>query len=153
MLMYQLRRTQFIKSDLQTCWKYFSAPANLHVITPDYIDFKVLSSVPEVMYEGLIIRYTICPILGIPLKWISEITVIKDELYFVDDQRKGPYKLWHHEHHFKEVEGGVEMTDIVSYSLPFGVLGRFVHWLFVKKQLESIFDYRVRKVNALFPPV
>nr|WP_294859014.1 SRPBCC family protein [uncultured Fluviicola sp.] len=148
--MYQLKRTQLIKADLQTCWKYFSAPANLHVITPDYIDFKVLTPIPDEMYEGLIIRYTIRPILRIPLGWVSEIKTIRNEGYFIDEQRQGPYKLWHHEHHFKEVEGGVEMTDIITYSMPFGMIGKFVHWLFVKKQLENIFDYRIRKVDELF---
>lgn len=148
--MYQLKRTQFVKTDLQTCWNYFSAPANLHVITPDYIDFRVHTPVPESMYEGLIIRYTIRPILGIPLSWISEIKTIKDHSYFIDEQRRGPYGMWHHEHHFKEVEGGVEMTDLISYCMPFGFIGRFFHWLFVRKQLESIFDYRNHKVDELF---
>ncbi|MGV3610516.1 MAG: SRPBCC family protein [Fluviicola sp.] len=148
--MYQLKRTQFIKADLETCWEYFSSPANLHVITPDYVDFRVHSSVPDQMYEGLIIHYTIRPIFRIPLKWISEIRTIRDQDYFVDEQRKGPYKMWHHEHHFKEVEGGVEMTDLIHYSLPLGFIGKFVHWLFVRKQLESIFDYRIRKVDELF---
>lgn len=151
--MYQLKRKQFVKTDLETCWKFFCAPANLQVITPDYMGFKVLTEVPDEMYHGLIISYKVSPVLKIPMKWVTEITYVRDKSYFVDEQRQGPYKMWHHEHHFKEVEGGVEMTDIVSYSLPFGVFGRFVHWLFVKKQLESIFDYRVRKVNALFPPV
>jgi ligand-binding SRPBCC domain-containing protein len=148
--MYQLKRTQFIKADLQTCWKYFSAPANLHIITPNYIDFKVLTPVPAEMYEGLIIHYTIRPILRIPLGWISEIKTIRDCDYFIDEQRQGPYRIWHHEHHFKEVEGGVEMTDIISYSMPFWIIGKFAHWLFVKKQLENIFDYRIRKVDELF---
>jgi ligand-binding SRPBCC domain-containing protein len=148
--MYQLKRTQFIKADLPTCWSYFSAPANLHTITPDYIDFRVLTPVPDEMYEGLIIKYTIRPILGIPLTWISEIKTIREGAYFVDEQRQGPYKLWHHEHHFKEVEGGVEMTDIISYSIPFGFIGKFAHWLFVRKQLEEIFDYRFKTVDKLF---
>ncbi len=148
--MYQLKRTQFIQADLQTCWKYFSAPANLHTITPNYIDFRVHTSVPEEMYEGLIIRYTIRPILRIPLTWISEIKTVKGETYFIDEQRKGPYKMWHHEHHFKEVEGGVEMTDIISYIMPLGFIGKLVHWLFVRKQLEGIFDYRIKKVDELF---
>ncbi|WP_341902900.1 SRPBCC family protein [Fluviicola taffensis] len=149
--MYQLKRTQFIKTDLKTCWNFFSAPANLHVITPDYIDFRVLTAVPDEMYEGLIIRYTIRPILRIPLGWISEIKALRNEDYFIDEQRQGPYKLWHHEHHFKEVEGGVEMTDIISYRMPLGFIGRFVHWLFIRKQLEGIFDYRIKKVTELFP--
>lgn len=148
--MYQLKRTQFINADLQTCWNYFSSPANLRVITPNYIDFKVHTIVPENLYEGLIIRYTIRPILGIPLNWISEIKIIREGNYFIDEQRRGPYGMWHHEHHFKEVEGGVEMTDLISYCMPFGFVGRFFHRLFIRKQLESIFDYRARKVDELF---
>lgn len=151
--MYQLKRTQFIHADLQTCWKYFSAPSNLHIITPNYIDFRVHTPVPENMYEGLIIRYTIRPILGIPLTWISEIKTIREGNYFIDEQRKGPYGMWHHEHHFKEVEGGVEMTDLISYCMPLGFIGRFFHWLFIRKQLESIFDYRIRKADELFNSV
>lgn len=148
--MYQLKRTQFIHADLQTCWNYFSSPANLRVITPNYIDFRVHTIVPENLYEGLIIRYTIRPILGIPLSWISEIKIIREGNYFIDEQRRGPYGMWHHEHHFKEVEGGVEMTDLISYRMPFSFIGRFFHWLFIRKQLESIFDYRFRKVDELF---
>ncbi|WP_430405969.1 SRPBCC family protein [Fluviicola sp.] len=148
--MYQLKRTQFVKTDLETCWNFFSAPANLQVITPDYMGFKVLTPVPDEMYHGLIISYKVSPVLRIPMNWVTEITYVKDGSYFVDEQRQGPYKMWHHEHHFKEVEGGVEMTDIVSYSLPFGFLGRFVHWLFIRKQLEGIFNYRIKKVDELF---
>ena len=149
--MYQLKRTQFVKTDLETCWKFFSAPSNLQVITPDYMGFKVLTQVPDEMYHGLMISYKVSPVLRIPMNWITEITYVQDKSYFVDEQRHGPYKIWHHEHHFKSVEGGVEMTDIVSYLIPFGFLGRFTHWLFIRKQLESIFDYRVRKVDELFP--
>jgi ligand-binding SRPBCC domain-containing protein len=149
--MYQLKRTQLIRTDFQTCWDYFSAPGNLHVIIPDYIDFRVHTAVPEKMYEGLIIRYTIRPILGIPLTWISEIKTWREDRYFVDEQRRGPYKLWHHEHHFREVEGGVEMTDVITYRMPFGVFGRLVHWLFIRRQLERIFDYRCQKADELFP--
>lgn len=149
--MYQLKRTQLIRTDFQTCWDYFSAPGNLHVITPDYIDFRVHTAVPEKLYEGLIIRYTIRPILGIPLTWISEIKTWREDRYFIDEQRRGPYKLWHHEHHFREVEGGVEMTDVITYLMPFGVFGRLVHWLFIRRQLERIFDYRCQKADELFP--
>ena len=148
--MYQLKRTQFIHADLQTCWNYFSSPANLRVITPNYVDFKVHTSVPETLCEGLIIRYTIRPILGFPLSWISEIKTIRECDYFIDEQRRGPYGMWHHEHHFKEVEGGVEMTDLIAYCMPFGFIGRFFHWLFIRKQLEDIFAYRFRKVDELF---
>lgn len=148
--MYQLRRTQVVKTDLETCWKFFCAPGNLRVITPEYMNFRVLTETPPEIYEGLMIAYKISPVLNIPLSWVTEITVVEHQAYFVDEQRQGPYKIWHHEHHFKAVEGGVEMTDIVSYSLPFGFLGKFAHWLFVRKQLETLFDYRFRKVEELF---
>lgn len=148
--MYQLKRTQFVKTDLQTCWDFFSSPKNLKVITPDYMGFDVLVDVPEKMYEGLMIEYIVKPLLGIPMKWVTEIKYVHDKEFFVDEQRKGPYKIWHHEHHFKEVEGGVEMTDIVSYEIPFGVLGKIAHPILVKRKLDEIFDYRFRKVEEIF---
>lgn len=148
--MYQLKRTQVVKIDLDTCWDFFSSPKNLQVITPDYMKFRVLTTVPEKMYEGLMIAYKVSPVLGIPLNWVTEIKYVHDGQFFVDEQRTGPYKMWHHEHHFKAVAGGVEMTDIVSYELPFGFLGKIAHELFVKKQLEAIFAYRFAKVEALF---
>jgi len=148
--MYQLKRTQFVKTDLQTCWDFFSSPKNLKEITPDYMGFDVLVDLPEKMYEGLMIEYTVKPLLGIPMKWITEIKYVHDKLFFVDEQRKGPYKIWHHEHHFKEVEGGVEMTDIVSYEIPLGFLGKIAHPIIVKKKLEEIFEYRFKKVDEIF---
>lgn len=148
--MYQIKRTQFVKTDLATCWDFFSSPNNLQVITPDYMGFKVLTSVPDKMYEGLMIAYKVSPLMKIPLNWVTEIKYVHDAQFFVDEQRTGPYKMWHHEHHFKTVDGGVEMTDIVSYELPLGFLGRFAHWLFVRKQLEGIFEYRFKKVDELF---
>jgi ligand-binding SRPBCC domain-containing protein len=148
--MYQLKRTQFVKTDLQTCWDFFSSPKNLKEITPDYMGFDVLVELPEKMYEGLMIEYTVRPLLRIPMKWITEIKYVHDKQFFVDEQRKGPYKIWHHEHHFKEVEGGVEMTDIVSYEVPLGILGRIAHPIIVKKKLEEIFDYRFKRVDELF---
>jgi len=149
--MYQLKRTQFVKTDLETCWKFFSAPANLQVITPAYMGFRVLTAVPDEMYKGLIIRYTVSPVLKIPLTWVTEITHVQDKRYFVDNQRKGPYRMWHHEHHFKEVERGVEVTDIISYLMPYGIIGKLAHWLFIRRQLDEIFAYRFNKVNELFP--
>ena len=148
--MYQLKRTQFVKTDLQTCWDFFSSPKNLKEITPEYMGFDVLVELPEKMYEGLMIEYIVRPLLGIPMKWITEIKYVHDKQFFVDEQRKGPYKIWHHEHHFKEVEGGVEMTDIVSYEIPIGILGRIAHPIIVKKKLEEIFDYRFKRVDELF---
>ena len=104
--MYQLKRTQFIKTDLKTAWDFFSSPGNLKKITPDYMGFDVKTELPDKMYEGLMIEYTVKPLLGIPMNWITEIKTVKELEFFVDEQRKGPYKIWHHEHHFKEVDGG-----------------------------------------------
>ncbi len=112
--------------------------------------FIVRTELPDKMYEGLMIEYTVRPILGIPMNWITEIKTVKNHSFFVDEQRKGPYRIWHHEHHFKEVEGGVEMTDIVSYELPLGFLGRLMHPILVKNKLKEIFDYRRQKVDELF---
>ncbi|MBT5438199.1 SRPBCC family protein [Crocinitomicaceae bacterium] len=145
--MYQLKRTQFIKTDLKTAWDFFSSPGNLKKITPEYMGFDVKTDLPDKMYEGLMIEYTVKPLLGIPMNWITEIKTVKELEFFVDEQRKGPYKIWHHEHHFKEVDGGVEMTDIVSYELPLGILGRIMHPFVVQKKLEEIFDFRFKAVE------
>lgn len=148
--MHQFIRKQFVKTDLQTCWDFFSSPVNLKRITPDYMGFDVKTEVPAQMYEGLIIAYTVKPLFGIPVEWVTEITHVKDKAFFVDEQRKGPYTMWHHEHHFKEVEGGVEMTDIVSYILPLGFLGKLVQPFLVKPKLEEIFAYRFKIVEEVF---
>ena len=148
--MYQLKTKQFVKTDMATCWDFFSDPKNLSKITPQSMGFIVRTELPDKMYEGLMIEYTISPMLGIPMNWITEIKTVKNHSFFVDEQRKGPYRIWHHEHHFKEVEGGVEMTDIVSYELPLGFLGRLMHPILVKNKLKEIFDYRRQKVDELF---
>ena len=148
--MYQLKTKQFVKTDMVTCWDFFSDPKNLSKITPQSMGFIVRTELPDKMYEGLMIEYTVSPMLGIPMNWITEIKTVKNHSFFVDEQRKGPYRIWHHEHHFKEVDGGVEMTDIVSYELPFGFLGRLMHPILVKNKLKEIFDYRRQKVDELF---
>lgn len=148
--MYQLKRTQFVKTDLETCWDFFSSPQNLQKITPKSMGFEVLTEINGKMYEGLMIEYIVKPLLGIPMRWVTEIATVKDKQMFVDEQRKGPYRIWHHEHHFKEVAGGIEMTDIVSYELPFGFLGRLVHPILVKKKLEEIFAHRFKVVEEMF---
>jgi ligand-binding SRPBCC domain-containing protein len=112
--------------------------------------FIVKSEVPEKMYEGLMISYAVKPLARIPMNWVTEIKTVKELHFFVDEQRVGPYKIWHHEHHFKAVSGGVEMTDIVTYVLPLGILGRLVHPWLVKPKLEQIFAYRFAKVEAIF---
>lgn len=112
--------------------------------------FKIKSELPEKMYEGLMIEYTVHPLLSIPLNWLTEIKTVKEGQFFVDEQRKGPYKIWHHEHHFEEVRGGVEMLDIVSYELPLGFIGKLAHPIFVKSKLDEIFDFRFKKVDQIF---
>jgi len=148
--MYQIKTKQIIPTDLQTCWDFFSSPSNLKAITPDYMGFDILVDIPEKMYAGLMIEYRVKPILGIPMNWITEITHVDDLRYFVDEQRKGPYRIWHHEHHFKETSKGIEMIDIVSYEIPFGPLGKLAHPFLVKKKLQEIFDYRYKKVEEIF---
>lgn len=148
---YSLKTIQTIPVSLDEAWDFFSSPANLQTITPDGMGFKIISQHHgEKMYAGQIIEYKVSPVLGIPLYWMTEITHVEDKIYFVDEQRFGPYSLWHHQHHFKEVNGGVEMTDIVHYKLPLWFLGDVTHALFVKKQLQHIFDYRYKKVEELF---
>jgi ligand-binding SRPBCC domain-containing protein len=148
--MYQLKRTQLVKTDLATCWDFFSSPHNLSKITPDSMGFVVKTEIPEKMYEGLMIEYTVKPLLNIPMRWVTEIKTVRDYSFFVDEQRVGPYKIWHHEHRFKDLGDAVEMTDIVSYELPLGFLGRLMHGLVVRKKLDSIFAYRFEAVEKLF---
>ena len=102
------------------------------------------------VYAGMIITYFISPIFGIRLKWMTEITHVKEKEYFVDEQRFGPYALWHHQHHFKQVEGGIMMTDIVNYAIPLGFLGQLANTLFVKKKLKEVFSFREEAIGILF---
>ncbi len=148
---YSLKTVQHIPADINTAWDFFSNPANLAAITPTSMGFKTISKHHgEKMYAGQIIEYKVSPVLGIPLYWMTEITHVEDKKYFVDEQRFGPYSLWHHQHHFKEVGGGVEMTDIVHYKIPYWFIGGIANSLFISKQLKSIFDYRYRKVEEMF---
>jgi len=117
--MHQLKKVQKLPINLQTAWDFFSSPKNLVTITPDELGFTILSELPEKMYPGLFIKYKVTPLLGIPLTWVTEITHVEELQFFVDEQRVGPYSIWHHQHFFKEIPGGVEMTDIVDYKLPF----------------------------------
>ena len=146
----QLFYEQKINTDLDNLWKFISSPKNLSKITPSYTDFKILSKVPNEMYEGLIISYTVKPILGVKINWVTEITHIKDKKYFVDEQRKWPYKMWHHEHILIETDNGIIMKDIISYIPPFGVLGKILNVFFIKRQVEGIFKYRTEVLNKIF---
>lgn len=148
--MYQLKSIQKLPIDLKTAWDFFSSPKNLSVITPPDLDFVIKSELPEKMYPGMMIKYTVKPMLGIPVTWVTEITHVEDLKFFVDEQRVGPYSIWHHQHFFKEIEGGIEMTDIVDYKLPFGIIGDITHPFLVKPRLNQIFDYRFKKLEELF---
>jgi ligand-binding SRPBCC domain-containing protein len=148
---YSIKTVQTIPVSLQTAWDFFSSPTNLKIITPDNMGFNIISQHHgEKMYAGQIIEYKVNPVLNIPLYWMTEITHVEDKKYFVDEQRFGPYSMWHHQHHFTETAAGVEMTDIVHYKLPLWFLGDIAYALFVKKQLQHIFDYRHKKVEELF---
>lgn len=129
-----------------------SSPKNLAKITPSYMGFHILTDEEDIKtaYSGQIIEYTVSPVLGIKMYWLTEITHLVEKKYFVDEQRFGPYSFWHHQHFIKEVEGGVEMIDIIHYKLPLGILGRIANALFVKKQLAEIFNYRYEKLEVLY---
>ncbi|TCD03926.1 SRPBCC family protein [Pedobacter psychroterrae] len=151
---YHLTFNQKIPLPLLKTWDFFSSPANLAIITPPYMAFKVTSDpgILNKMYPGMIITYKVSPIKGIKLDWMTEITQIAPEKYFIDEQRFGPYKFWHHQHHFKEIEGGTEMIDILTYGLPMGIFGRLANSIFVDEKLQQIFEYRKQKVIELFGP-
>jgi ligand-binding SRPBCC domain-containing protein len=148
--MFVLERTQDLPIPVEKAWDFFSSPKNLQVITPSYLGFQIKTQLPEKMYEGLFIGYTVKPLLGIPLEWVTEITHIKENVFFVDEQRIGPYSIWHHEHHFEAIEGGVRMLDRVSYQIPLGFLGKLAHPILVEPKLKEIFNYRWNKVEELF---
>lgn len=152
MPVHTLERTQVITASLAAAWDFFSSPRNLERITPKALDFHILSELPPRMYAGMMIRYRVRPLLGIPLTWVTEITHIEEGVRFVDEQRVGPYRMWHHEHHFRELPGGrVEMLDRVTYQLAGGWLSEPVHALVVRRQLAKIFDFRTEAVKRLFP--
>lgn len=150
MKIYSFKRSQKLNLDINEAWEYFSSPANLEEITPKEMSFEVISKLPEVMMPGLIISYYVRPILGIKLSWISEITYLKEPETFIDVQRFGPYKFWHHRHTFTKVDGGVVMEDLIHWGLPFGMLGRIFGAPIVTKKLNSIFDYREKVLDNKF---
>ena len=149
---YSLKTVQQLPISLSEAWDFFSSPANLQKITPEKMGFQIISKHHgEKMYAGQIIEYKVKPILDLPLYWMTEITQVVDKKYFIDEQRFGPYSLWHHQHHFEENANGVLMTDIVHYKLPFWILGDIANTLFVKQQLRDIFDYRFKKTESIWP--
>jgi ligand-binding SRPBCC domain-containing protein len=146
-----LVRHQKLPISIEKAWEFISSPRNLSKITPDNMGFTITSDFnDEKMYSGMIISYIVKPVLKIPIRWVTEITHIQEPDYFVDEQRSGPYKFWHHKHFIKEINGGVEMTDIIHYKVPFWFIGDILNTLFIRRQLSSIFDFRSKKLEEIF---
>ena len=151
MAVHQLKAVQHIPGSIDEIWDYFSQPSNLAKITPVEMDFRVISDKWEAeIYPGQIIEYTVRPLLGIAFYWMTEITQVRSKEFFIDEQRKGPYSLWHHQHHFEQVDGGVLMTDLVHYQNPLGFLGDIANAVLVKGKLRKLFEYRAVKINERF---
>ena len=147
--MYLLEREQEVRTTIEKAWDFIETPGNLNRITPPDLDFEIVSNVPDRMYNGLIIEYLITiPFFG-RKRWIAEIKHIREPFSFVDEQRTGPYKHWYHYHELRETEDGIGMTDKVYYAIPYGILGRLLHFFIIKKTLERIFDYRFEKLEEL----
>jgi ligand-binding SRPBCC domain-containing protein len=150
MKIYTKSSKQNLPITIQEAWEFLSNPKNLKTITPDYMGFIIESGADRPMFPGQIIEYIVTPVLGIKTKWVTEITHVEELRYFVDEQRFGPYSLWHHKHFLKEIPGGVEMEDVIHYKIPMGFIGQLVHPILVKPKLDEIFDYRRKKLIDLF---
>ena len=147
----QIIREQLVKTNIDDLWSFMSSPKNLQQITPQNMGFIITSkNKEEVMYPGMIISYKVTPILNIPLTWVTEITHVKDKKFFVDEQRVGPYKMWHHEHIFTVQDNGVLMKDIITYIPPFGILGKLANYLFINKRVNEIFDFRNKVLEEIY---
>tara|TARA_S200000501_G_scaffold377579_1_gene436501 strand:+ start:2757 stop:3224 length:468 start_codon:yes stop_codon:yes gene_type:complete len=150
MKLYRLETIQKLPISILEAWKFLSDPKNLKQITPNYMGFKIVKGAESSMYAGQIIEYVVTPLLGIPTTWVTEITHVKEPEYFVDEQRFGPYALWHHKHFIKPIKNGVEMVDLVDYKIPFGFLGRLAQPLVVYPKLKEIFEFRREALTKLF---
>ncbi|PLX04002.1 MAG: hypothetical protein C0595_04980 [Marinilabiliales bacterium] len=151
MSVFQFKKEQLLNASLSEVWDFISSPSNLKLITPEYMGFDIQSEqTSNKMYEGQIIVYKVSPLLKIPMTWVTEITHVKEMEYFVDEQLIGPYNIWHHEHFIKETENGVLMNDILTYSPPFGILGKMANSLMIKQKINQIFDYREKKLIEIF---
>lgn len=148
--MYQYTSRQELAISMEQAWTFLSDPKNLKRITPDYMGFDIISGAERKMFPGQIIQYRLTPILGIPFRWVTEITHVQEGEFFVDEQRFGPYTFWHHKHFINKTENGVVMEDIVDYKLPLGPLGWLAHVLFVRAKVKQIFDYREKALNEIF---
>ncbi len=150
MKIYRLETVQKLPISQKEAWDFLSDPKNLKRITPDYMGFEILSGAVDKMYAGQIIQYLVTPVMNIPTKWVTEITHVDEGNYFVDEQRFGPYSLWHHKHFLKPIPNGVEMVDIIDYKIPLGILGQLVHPILVAPKLKEIFEYRKQALIELY---
>jgi len=147
----QIIKEQTLNENIDKVWDFMSSPKNLEEITPNEMSFNITSSNKnEKMYEGMIITYKVTPLLNIPLNWMTEITHVKEKKFFVDEQRLGPYKMWHHQHIFEKCKNGVIMKDIITYIPPFNILGKIANTLFIEKKVNAIFDYRKKILDEIF---
>ncbi|MDP1621532.1 MAG: SRPBCC family protein [Bacteroidales bacterium] len=152
MAFFQFQREQSINTSVEELWDFISNPQNLKKITPENMGFEIRTpNLPDKIYEGMIIRYIVRPLLGISTTWVTEITHVSEKFYFVDEQRVGPYSLWHHQHIIVPAETGVIMRDIVSYQPPFRILGSLANKIIIQNKLKEIFDYRTKVLEKIFP--
>lgn len=143
--------SQHIQISQNEVWQYFSRPENLNELTPPDMSFEILSDIKDTaMYQGMIIQYKISPFLGVKMNWVTEITHVEEGKYFIDEQRFGPYALWHHQHHFIPQNGGVLMKDILHYKVPYSLVGTMADQIFVSQKIDAIFDYRRKKIATIF---
>ena len=150
MKIFRLEKSINLPITIEECWEFFSSPKNLKIITPNYMGFDIIDLEDTKMYSGQIIKYNVTPLLDINMRWVTEISHVKENSFFVDEQRFGPYSLWHHKHFIKEIENGIEMEDVIHYKIPGGIFGEFLNTLFIKNQLKEIFNYRKEKLIEIF---
>ena len=150
MKIYTLQKKQKLPITVDEAWEFLCNPENLSKLTPKEMNMTIISGADRPMYAGQVLQYTVTPLAGIKSKWVSEITQYQDRKYFVDLQLYGPYAFWHHKHFIHEIDGGVEMEDIIDYKVPLGILGQLIHPILVKPKLDSIFNYRKEKMEEMF---
>ena len=152
MKIYELNVSHQVNAPIEEVFDFFSKPENLSKITPAKMGFNVLTPSPIKMQRGALIEYTI-RVFGFPLRWRTLITAYEPPKKFVDEQLKGPYSFWHHTHTFEEKDGGTLIRDELKYAIPFGILGRIVHALYVKYDIRSIFKYRQKILDDIFTEI
>ena len=153
MSIHTLKKEQFLPISINKCWEFFSDPGNLKLITPPNLGLNITSEINSEIYEGMIITYKVNILPGVTTDWVTEITHMKAPYYFVDEQRIGPYKLWHHQHLFKEQDSGILAKDIVDYVVPFGPLGNILNDIYIRNNLDNIFLYRKKILEEMFPNI